>query len=212
MPDTTRLLLNSPLGSDPFKRTDFVENWDTLDANPGIYICTSTSRPNGWLAAQNGRKIYETDTKRILNWTYPSWQVIEQYTRGTGMAQSPNEYLGKEVKATYVLNGAYNAPRACRLMIMGAARFSQEAAKPQSVLVQPWVDGASVDVNTSTPNILRFADAGTGAAGSAQYAIAVWGLKAVTAGNHSIAVHMEIGSFADKLYVNDIRLLVLHVE
>ena len=42
------LKLNDP--SDSFELSDFVANWETIDASPGTYICTSNTRPN-WGAA-----------------------------------------------------------------------------------------------------------------------------------------------------------------
>jgi hypothetical protein len=211
MPETTRLLLNSPLGSDPFKRTDFVENWDILDASPGIYICTSTSPPT-WAGAQAGRKIYETDTRRIRNWNGTAWENVENYTRGAAMSLAPTETLGKGVKKTYTVNSTYNAPRPCRLLLLGSARFSQQAAFSQNVLAQPWIDGTNADIS-GNPNTLQFADSGTGATGSAQMTIGLYGSRSVTAGNHSIQVRIEIGTVTnDSLYVAAFRLMVLHVE
>ena len=37
------LKLNAP--TDPFQLSDFVANWQILDASPGTFICTSASRP-----------------------------------------------------------------------------------------------------------------------------------------------------------------------
>jgi hypothetical protein len=211
MPDTSRLLLNSPLGSDPFLRQDFTENWDILDKNPGIFVCTSTSPP-AWGGAQAGRKIFETDTRRIRNWTGTGWQNIENYPRGTSFALTPTEGLGKNVKKTYTLSAAYNVPRACRLMLIGSARFTQEATAAQSVMCVPWIDDASVDVATSA-NTLGFGDAGSGASSAFSLFIPLLGEKVVTAGNHKIQVRVEVGNvFNNSMYVYAFRMIIVHTE
>src|SRR3954454_16834153 len=65
---TPHLGLKKPDGSDPFLRQDFDDNYDVLDAAPGLYICTSSSHPTTWGDAQVGRGIIEVDTGAILYW------------------------------------------------------------------------------------------------------------------------------------------------
>lgn len=70
MPNTTpNMGLEKPIpGSEyiPDGIVDINENFDKLDLQPGVYICTSATRPAGF----NGRRIYETDTK--LTYRYNS--------------------------------------------------------------------------------------------------------------------------------------------
>jgi len=63
---TPHLGLKKPDGSDPFLRQDFDDNYDVLDAAPGIYICTSSTHPTTWGDNQVGRGIIEVDTGAIL--------------------------------------------------------------------------------------------------------------------------------------------------
>jgi hypothetical protein len=84
---TTRLKLKKPAGSDDFKRIDINANWDILEAAPGLFICTSTTRPT-WLAAQAGMTIIETDTKRIYEWDGAAWvrlfPQVSRFATGSG--------------------------------------------------------------------------------------------------------------------------------
>lgn len=80
---TTRLALKRPDGTDPFLRTDFVNNWNKLDQYPGIFICTSGTRPT-WGDGQIGMAIYETDTKREYKWDGAAWFLLNPVERMPG--------------------------------------------------------------------------------------------------------------------------------
>lgn len=69
---STRLGLLVPSTSDPFVTLDIANNWLALDANPGVLVCTSTTRPS-WGTAQNGQLISETDTGLQWRWNGASW-------------------------------------------------------------------------------------------------------------------------------------------
>lgn len=73
--NSQRLNLKVPDGSDPFLRTDFVQNLNNLDNYPGNWICTSTTRPT-WGASQAGMCITETDTRRTVLWTGTTWREM----------------------------------------------------------------------------------------------------------------------------------------
>ena len=64
---TGKLQLKRPDGTDPFLRQDFIDNWNKIDAAPGLHICTSSGRP-AWGSGQSGRLIFETDTERVMQW------------------------------------------------------------------------------------------------------------------------------------------------
>lgn len=67
------LKLVVPDTSTPFSTQDIADNWNKIDAAPGTFICTSSSRPT-WAANQAGRKIYETDTDLDWTWTGTTWK------------------------------------------------------------------------------------------------------------------------------------------
>lgn len=79
---STHLGINVFASGDSFNLNQFNSNWDVVDEVPGIFICTSTTRPGNagglgsnssfpgaWGSAQAGMKIYETDTGLTWRWT-----------------------------------------------------------------------------------------------------------------------------------------------
>ena len=69
---TTRLGLKTPADPDPFLTIDFVNNLQTIESYPGVFVCTSTTKPS-WAAAQAGQLIYCTDTRNLLAWSGSAW-------------------------------------------------------------------------------------------------------------------------------------------
>ena len=64
---TNHLGLHTWVGSDSFLRTEFNDNWNAIDAAPGVHICTNAGRPT-WGAPEVGRLILETDTGFMYIW------------------------------------------------------------------------------------------------------------------------------------------------
>ncbi len=71
--NSARLGLIKWTTADDFRNADLVANWNKLDAFPGIFICTSITRPSNWALAQEGNTIYEIDTSLYWTWTGSSW-------------------------------------------------------------------------------------------------------------------------------------------
>lgn len=53
----------------------FGYNPDILDKMPGVYVCTSTTRPV-WAVNQSGSSIWETDTKLMWTWNGAAFERI----------------------------------------------------------------------------------------------------------------------------------------
>jgi hypothetical protein len=64
---TPRLRLNIPTVNTIFSLDDLSDNWEALDDHPGVYLCTSTTRPD-WGADNAGQLIFEGDTG--LHWVF----------------------------------------------------------------------------------------------------------------------------------------------
>jgi hypothetical protein len=62
-----KLGLNIFALADTFSTAQYNANWNALDNYPGLFVCTSTSRP-AWGANQNGMRISETDTGLLWTW------------------------------------------------------------------------------------------------------------------------------------------------
>lgn len=87
MPTTSaRLLLAKPLDADPFDTGTLADNWQLVDDHPGIYICTSGTRPGSgggapvWGANHEGMLIWETDTN--LTWRYNGTAFVRHGAKG----------------------------------------------------------------------------------------------------------------------------------
>jgi len=70
---SARLGLKRHTTADAFHIADYADNWAVLDAYPGQFICSSTTRPT-WGSAQNGMSIFETDTKLVWRWIGGAWE------------------------------------------------------------------------------------------------------------------------------------------
>lgn len=77
---TERLGLKRHTLADRFRIQDYTDNWNLLDGAPGIFICTTATRPT-WGTSQAGRSIYETDTKLFWQWSGSAWERV--FGRGT---------------------------------------------------------------------------------------------------------------------------------
>jgi hypothetical protein len=64
---STRLGLNIFSTADQFSTAQYDANWSLLDNYPGLFVCTSTTRPT-WGANQAGMRISETDTGLLWTW------------------------------------------------------------------------------------------------------------------------------------------------
>lgn len=87
-----------PARSDPFVTADIATNWDTIDAAPGDFICTSTTRP-GWGAGQAGMSIYETDSGLEWRWNGSAFKrtapvgILGSAIRTTNFSTSSSTYV-----------------------------------------------------------------------------------------------------------------------
>lgn len=116
-----KLRLALPTQTDPFSTSDIKKNWEAIDAAPGSYICTSSTRPT-WTAAQAGRKIIETNTE--LEWMWNGTDFVRLAATGllkrsngdwaigertTGFSTSSTTYV-KAVSVTSVVVPAGRRP------------------------------------------------------------------------------------------------------
>lgn len=153
--ETTRLKLIKPAGGELIKVSDLNTNFDTLDNSPGIYICTSTTRP---AAPFEGQRIYETDTKvtrvRIgSNWVWmgsaEDWVAAEAWkaelAAGTNGRYARVRFIANDVIAieAYIRrdDGATYASGAHTGLFRLPVAFRPPNNKPINTL--SWVNGAA---------------------------------------------------------------------
>lgn len=71
--NTPRLGLKRPVTADGFVTLDHFNNLTLLDAYPGAFICTASTRPTGWGVGNTGQGIFETDTSLNWRWSGTAW-------------------------------------------------------------------------------------------------------------------------------------------
>jgi hypothetical protein len=87
---TPNLGLMNPVGSDDFDVTDFSTTFGIIDTVPGILtVPNQASRPTGWGAAQNGRRVWQADQNIEWVWSQPSSGV-----GGVWLRTFPKGWLG----------------------------------------------------------------------------------------------------------------------
>ena len=101
-PKTQRLRLNNPGTNDPFVVSDLSENWDVLDAHPGVFICTSSTRPT-WGSSNNGQLIYETDRQLYWSWRWSG-------SSGSFVRVAASGLLSQSLQTSTVSNSSTSAP------------------------------------------------------------------------------------------------------
>jgi hypothetical protein len=201
---TNRLGLKRPDGSDPFKRQDFVDNWNRLDAAPGVYPCTSTSRPT-WSTAQAGRLIFETDTFSVYQWDGSTF---------TNVLDTPTAWAGGiNIGATLSpnANANYNfitvsAPKPGYLFFVGSARAASTGTNIGGITFTPIVDSAPVSLvgQNYTQFILRD--------GTTYYdhrEVPFFALAPVNAGTHTCGVRASTSGYPNPIVVSAARGLAM---
>lgn len=65
---TPRIGYQAPLTSDPYDTSEESDRWFLADDYPGVFICTSSTRPSTWDSTQEGMLIFETDSDLMWRW------------------------------------------------------------------------------------------------------------------------------------------------
>lgn len=182
------LKLNAP--TDPFLLSDFITNWNILDASPGVFICTSATRP-AYNASQTGRLIFLTDLKKLEWWNGTSFQADALYAPPVfhgGAALNTNMARGSSPTFT-CLN--YTISRPCSVAIILTAEYAIGARTYQELFQSIHQDGLPIatgfreHVIVSAENIAH----------TAYYAVtSVAAISSVAAGSHTVGGLVQVQS------------------
>lgn len=142
---STYLGLKLNQSSDPFLLSDFVNNWTILDGSPGVFICTSSTRPS-WSAPQAGRLIFMTDYEQLSFWNGSAWldcrDAAPVYAAGVYL----NTGVTHNTSASFtVIN--LTLPRTCSLVVMVTGTYQCPAGAYQSLWQRVLVDGVGATNN-----------------------------------------------------------------
>lgn len=186
------LKLNS--ATDPFLLSDFIGNWTLLDGSPGVYICTSSSRPS-WTAAQAGRLIFMTDYKALSYWSGTAWQDC----RDAAPVFASGVYLNANIahntsSSRTVIN--LTCSRACSLAIAVTGTYLCDANYSQDVYQRVLVDGAGSTANQlgGYREQLRFVRDTTAPGNAGMCATSFQVVSGIAPGAHTIGLGIDVGN------------------
>jgi hypothetical protein len=197
------LKLNS--ATDPFLLSDFIGNWTLLDGSPGVYICTSSSRPS-WTAAQAGRLIFMTDWKCLSYWTGTGWADNRDASPVVAGGTYLNASVAKGTTGQWTII-SMTLPRTCALAIAVTGTYLCASNQSQDLWQRVLVDGVGSTANQlgGYREQLRFiADPTTGdSAGMTATSLQV--ISGITAGSHTVGVAVDIGTHTAPITVIGVK-------
>lgn len=207
-----RLGLKIPDGSDPFLRTDFVDNYGVMEGSPGTWICTSTTRPT-WGAGQAGRTIRETDTRREVLWTGTAWHELLYGPAIWYGSTRPQVMLGVNTMVTYVV-GTFTVTRPGSLFGLTTTEHALPCRGLIGATTRLMIDGS--DANFDGPSqhgeYVQSAFPNTSTFGSDRWyqTVASMGSRDISAGTHSIGIRVTTqGDTGIQLKLTSVRAMAM---
>lgn len=179
--------------SDPFQLSDFIANWNVLDASPGIFICTSTSRPN-WNTSQAGRMIFMKDLKQLSFWGGTAWNDLRDAAPVFAGGVYMNVACNPGSSSTHTLL-TFTTPRPCALSIWLTGTYNFPDNKDQDAWQSVSFDGVQQLMGGFREQI-RFAGApdASGTPSSGENATSMAVIPSVPAGQHKIGIQVDVSS------------------
>lgn len=182
-----RMGLKIPDGADPFLRTDFVQNYNTIDKYPGPWICTSTTRPN-WGSAQAGMSIMETDTRRTMMWTGTTWREMLYGPAMWWGSIRPGVRIGGWAYLLYVV-GTFTVNRPGSLFVLGDLEMAFPSTGNIAINSRVIIDGAQANWDGDAyGEYMRSTWWDSPVANQNTWAttMPIMGVRSISAGTHSI--------------------------
>lgn len=206
---TSRLGLMKPQNADTFLRQDFLDTMAILDGSPGIFICTSTTRPTDWGAAQAGRMIFESDLARVIRWTGTDWSLLNQFARVTQHSTaSLSITLGQNASPPAYSLGSFTPGRFGKAIVWGYAAFSQQEATAQAVTCSLRLNGSEIGFGPA--DVGR---SGTNASNNDRILVPVMGSANITDITHQLSMKVDVGSTSSASVVfHGVKAFVLLAE
>jgi hypothetical protein len=206
--------LKIPDGSDPFLRTDFVNNYNIQDEYTGDWICTSTTRPV-WGAAQAGMKIIETDTRRTMLWTGTTFRELLYAPAVWSGHMRPNIQIAHGTTVNYTL-GTFSVARPGTLLTWYSVEISMPTRGAGGGNYRSLIDGAEANVDTPAGGEFVYtAWPNTSTMGTQNWVVTVplLGLRNISAGTHSVGIRaiMDIANVA-LVKLTSIRVVAMLVN
>jgi hypothetical protein len=177
--------------SDPFQLSDFTANYQILDAAPGTFICTSTTRPT-WGANQNGRLIFMSDLKQLSYWNNSTgWTDLRDSVPIFAGGYFLNAGLNPGSTSNFGLL-TFTTPRPSALAIIATANYTYTSDSWQVVTQSVTFDGSPSNMGGFSEQVRiagdPYNDGGTVASSATSLAV----IPSVSAGQHTIGIKTQL--------------------
>jgi hypothetical protein len=190
---STLLGLKIPDDSDPFLLTDFVLNWGILDGSPGVFVCTSGSKPS-WGTAQAGRTIFMTDFRQFQWWNGSSWLDPESSVPVVSGGVALSQALAKNTQpVNQVLT--LTLSRTCSLCVVLTGTYSCSDQQTQTISQRIVIDGVDNILGGFSDEVGFVGNSSSPAGNSGMTIPSVGVATGLTPGTHTISVKSLIGPF-----------------
>lgn len=208
-----RMGLKIPDGSDPFVRTDFVQNLNTLDKYTGDWICTSTTRPT-WGAGQAGMKILETDTRRTMMWTGTTWREMLYGPAVWTGSMRPQVILGTFTMVTYVV-GTFTVNRPGSLLGITTTEHAMPCRGNMNAQTRVMIDGSDANIDPGHGEFTSTNFPNTSTFGTQRWydTVCSLGVRNISAGTHSIGIRVTTtGGTGIQMKLTSVRAMAMFVN
>lgn len=203
---TPKIGLKRPDGTDPFLRTDFVNNYNLLDQSPGVYICDSTTLPV-WGSAQAGRMVFLTDYKQLRYWDGAAWQdertAVPMFAAGAIFDAT----IGKNTTPTYSVC-TFTTSRPCTLAIFMNATVSCDSQHTQDFYLRVNFDNSDLLLGAYSDG-MRFTGNSGDTSSDMKLTIPAMAVVNVTKGTHSIKGKIITGTYNTSVILRGIKTIGL---
>jgi hypothetical protein len=192
--------------SDPFELSDFVANWDILDASPGTFICTSVSRPS-WGTDQAGRLIFMTDLKQLSYWTGTAWadlrDSVPTFAGGAYMSVTCNPGSSGTFNIL-----TFTTPRPSSMAIFASATYNYPNNKTQDVYQSVMFDGVQQYLGYREQMRMFGIPGDTGAA-AGQNCASFAQIPSLSAGQHKIGMQVQVGASNTPITLIGVKVIAM---
>jgi hypothetical protein len=194
--------------SDPFQLSDFIANWQVLDASPGTFICTSTSRPS-WGTAQAGRMIFMKDLKQTSYWDGASWNDLRNAAPMFAGGFFLNAACNPGSTGTFNLL-TLTTPRPSSLAIWASATYTCDNDDFQSAQQAITFDGTPSLMGSFQEAVRPAGDDHGGGTQIPSSAASMTMIPAVTAGQHQVGLRVQVSNrYFDSMTLVGVKILAL---
>lgn len=203
---TARLGLIVPVGSDPFHTSDFVNNWEAVEAHPGIAVVASLPG-SGWV----GQAVYNQADHQVHVWDGTVWRAPAPPLLWNFHA-SPSTNIGTSGSPYNSATVNFTVPYAITawVVVEASIQIDDVANTHATATINAQFDGTT-QVTVKWQNALASSNSGA----EAIYGAMGQGVISLAAGTHAFkinAFHDVIPSGTDTVFFSSYNVNVLSVQ